>query len=187
MTALATIAALVVLLAWQVLNAGKGANLVAEVKSGNRPPAPAFHLAVIWDRSETWPARLRGKIADGSISLSELRGSPVVVNFWASWCVPCKEEAPILASSARRHAGKVAFVGLDIHDFKSDALRFLNRYRVNYVSIRDKGDGTYRAYGLTGVPETYFLDRLGRVVAHTLGAISERELEEGIRQAEVVE
>jgi cytochrome c biogenesis protein CcmG/thiol:disulfide interchange protein DsbE len=103
-----------------------------------------------------------------------------VINFWASWCPPCKDEAPILAASAREYAGRVAFVGVDVRDFRSDALGFLNRYDVNYVAVRDGGNSTWATYGLTKIPETYYVDRRGRVVAHTLGAVSTDELERGI-------
>jgi cytochrome c biogenesis protein CcmG/thiol:disulfide interchange protein DsbE len=88
-----------------------------------------------------------------------------------------------LTSSATTHAGEVVFLGLDVQDFESDALRFLERYDTNYVSVRDGGDSTYSAYGLTGLPETFFLDRRGRVISHWVGEISEQELEAGIDEA----
>jgi cytochrome c biogenesis protein CcmG, thiol:disulfide interchange protein DsbE len=68
-----------------------------------------------------------------------------------------------------------------VQDFESDARRFLERHEANYVSVRDGGDSTYSAYGLTGLPETYFLDHAGRVLAHSLGEISSEELEANIR------
>jgi cytochrome c biogenesis protein CcmG/thiol:disulfide interchange protein DsbE len=157
--------------------------LVSEVKAGNEPLGPDFDLPVLWPHSETWPAALRAVVRDGHVSLRELRGYPVVMNFWASWCVPCKAEAPRLVASARRHAGRVVFLGVDVQDFESDARRFLERYRTNYVSVRDGGDSTYSAYGLTGLPETYYLDGGGRIVAHSVGEISAAELEAGIETA----
>jgi cytochrome c biogenesis protein CcmG/thiol:disulfide interchange protein DsbE len=117
------------------------------------------------------------------VSLSELRGKPVVLNFWASWCVPCGREAPRLAASAKAHYGEVVFLGLDVKDFSDDARKFLRKYKVNYVSVRDGGSRSYNEYGLTGLPETYFLDRHGRIVAHKLGEIRRNELESGINQA----
>jgi cytochrome c biogenesis protein CcmG, thiol:disulfide interchange protein DsbE len=105
------------------------------------------------------------------------------VNFWASWCVPCKAEAPRLVASARAHAGEVAFLGSDVQDFESDARRFLDRYGINYVSVRDGGGSTYGAYGLTGIPETYDLDHTGRVLAHSVGEVSRDELEANIARA----
>jgi cytochrome c biogenesis protein CcmG/thiol:disulfide interchange protein DsbE len=105
-----------------------------------------------------------------------------VLNFWASWCIPCKHEAPLLAASARAHAGRVAFVGIDVQDFKSDARKFLKRFDTPYVSVR-AGGGEYDDYGLTGVPETYWLDAQGRIVGHYPGEISRRQLEDAIREA----
>jgi hypothetical protein len=90
-----------------------------------------------------------------------------------------RSEAPRLAAAAKAHAGSILFVGIDVQDFKSDARRFLTKYRANYVSVRDGGDSTYSAYGLTGLPETY-LDRRGRILAHSVGEVSKTELEQGI-------
>lgn len=185
LAAVSVVAALIGLLVWKVVVGGQGTNLLSKVRAGETPPAPSFALPVIWEPSETWPRELRGALADGRLSLRELRGYPIVVNFWASWCIPCKKEAPILAASADAHAGKVVFLGIDIQDFESDALRFLERYDVNYVSVRDSGTSTYEAYGLTGVPETYYIDAAGRLLAHSLGELSSSELERGI--ASIVE
>jgi cytochrome c biogenesis protein CcmG/thiol:disulfide interchange protein DsbE len=117
------------------------------------------------------------------VSLLELRGTPVVMNFWASWCIPCGREAPRLNASARTHRGEVLFLGIDVKDFSSDARRFLRKHNVNYVSVRDGGGGVYDDYGLTGLPETYFLDRRGRIVAHVLGEISREQIEDGVQSA----
>ncbi len=181
--ALAVVFALLALLVWKVVTGDSGGAFVASIKAGKSPSAPAFTLPVIWRRDETWPRALRSKLADGRVSLAELRGYPVVVNFWASWCIPCKEEAPHLAAVARRHGGHVAFLGIDIQDFERDAKRFLREVDAPYVSVRDKSSRTYTAYGLTGVPETYYVDREGRAVAHAIGAVSARELEQGIAAA----
>jgi len=181
--AFAVVAALLGLLVKETLAQGTGTHLISDIEAGKRPAAPEFDLSVIWPRAETWPASLQGALADEGIALRELRGYPVVINFWASWCLPCKAEAPRLVAAAEAHAGEVVFLGLDVQDFKSDALRFLGRYQTNYVSVRDGGDSTYNAYGLTGLPETYYLDRQGRVVAHSLGEISEEELAAGVAAA----
>ena len=103
------------------------------------------------------------------------------MNFWASWCVPCKNEAPRLAAAARASQG-VIFLGIDVQDFKSDARGFLTKYGVNYVSVRDGGDSTYSVYGLTGLPETYYVAPQGRIVAHSIGEVSTTELAEGIAE-----
>jgi cytochrome c biogenesis protein CcmG/thiol:disulfide interchange protein DsbE len=181
--AVSVIALLLALLTMQVLAKGAGSHLVSEVEAGQRPRAPHFDLPVLWQRAETWPGDLRGALADGRVSPGELRGYAVVMNFWASWCVPCKAEAPLLVASAKAHAGEVVFLGVDVQDFASDARRFLERYGTNYVSVRDGGESTFEAYGLTGLPETFYLDPEGRIVAHSLGEISEEELEAGIDAA----
>ena len=105
------------------------------------------------------------------------------MNFWASWCIPCRKEAPILTASARAHAGKVVFVGIDVRDLTSDAKAFLREFNVPYVSVRDRDDRTFLVYGLIGVPETYCLDTAGRIVAHTPGAVTRAVLEAGITRA----
>jgi cytochrome c biogenesis protein CcmG, thiol:disulfide interchange protein DsbE len=86
-------------------------------------------------------------------------------------------------SSRVAHRRRVVFLGLDVKDFSSDARSFLKHFNVNYVSVRDGGGGTYDDYGLTGLPETYFLDRRGRIVAHVLGEISRAALEAGVETA----
>jgi cytochrome c biogenesis protein CcmG/thiol:disulfide interchange protein DsbE len=178
--ALVFVAGLLVLLGWRLFDRGKGRELVSAIAADKRPVAPTFELPVLWDHAETWPRPARATLDDGRVSLAELRGHPVVLNFWASWCVPCKAEAPRLAAAAKAHAGDILFLGIDVQDFKSDARRFLTKYHANYVSVRDGGDSTYSAYGLTGLPETYYLDRRGRILAHSVGEVSKTELEQGI-------
>jgi cytochrome c biogenesis protein CcmG/thiol:disulfide interchange protein DsbE len=163
---------LLALLVWDLVRRSEGAQLVTAVGKDERPQAPGFELPVVWPHTETWPRPLRAAVADGTVVLVELRGYPVVVNFWASWCVPCKREARAFAASAHRHNGEVVFVGVNVQDLTSTARRFLDRYDVPYVSARDAGDSTYSAYGLTGLPETYYLDWRGRIVAHDVGEVS---------------
>jgi cytochrome c biogenesis protein CcmG/thiol:disulfide interchange protein DsbE len=171
------------LLVYRVAQGNPGKGLVASIRAGKKPAAPEFRLKVLWPHTETWATGARQALADGQVSLSELRGRPVVLNFWASWCVPCEREAPRLAASSTAHRGEVLFLGLDVKDFSGDARKFLRKYKVNYVSLRDGGGKLYRDYGLTGLPETYFLDSRGRIVAHVLGEISRAQLEDGIQTA----
>ena len=180
---LALVFGLLGLLVYRVAQGNPGKGLVASIRDEKKPIAPDFRLKVLWSSDETWPASARAALADGRVSLLELRGWPVVLNFWASWCVPCGREAPRLNASAKAHRGEVVFLGLDVKDFSGDARKFLRRYRVNYVSVRDGGGRLYSEYGLSGLPETYFLDSGGRIVAHVRGEISRAQLEDGIETA----
>jgi cytochrome c biogenesis protein CcmG/thiol:disulfide interchange protein DsbE len=178
------VVALLGLLAWATLRTALGKSIPARVAAGETPPAPAFSLAVLWPRAETWPAPARRALEDGRVDLSELRGRPLVINFWASWCIPCRDEAPLLNASARAHAGEVVFLGIDVQDLREDALAFSREFETPYVSVRARGNGTYNAYGLTGVPETFYVDARGRIVAHAPGPVSRDSLEAGIAVAE---
>lgn len=180
LAAVAVVVMLLGLLVWRLVDGSRGSALIAAVRNDEKPRAPAFALPVLWPETGTWPGDLRQALDDGEVSLAELGGRLVVINFWASWCVPCKEEAPRLNAAARQNAGRVVFVGIDVQDFKSDARRFLRRHDVNYVSVRDSGDETYTAYGLTGLPETFFVDKRGRILTHVIGAITPSELDAGI-------
>jgi cytochrome c biogenesis protein CcmG/thiol:disulfide interchange protein DsbE len=180
--ALVIVAGLLTLLVLRVVTDGRGGQLVRELRAGKKVVAPQFTLPVIWPLAETWPRNARRALSDGRLSVGELRGHSVVINFWASWCGPCKDEAPRLAASARAHAGKVAFLGIDVQDFTSDARRFLKRFDTPYVSVHaggSKGD-VYAEYGLSGLPATYWLDARGRIVERYAGEVSKRQLESGI-------
>ena len=165
------------LLVYRLVVGGQGGAVVSAIREGKKPKAPQFDLKLIWQRPDTWPPFFASLASVDHLSTDELRGIPVVMNFWASWCIPCKHEAPRLVASARAQRGKVLFLGVDVQDFTSDARRFLRRYDVNYPSVRDGTSSTYDKYGLTGVPETYYLNARGRLVAHSIGEVSKDELE----------
>ena len=172
----------ILLLGWSVLARADRDNLNTRIQRGDRPAAPAFDLPVIWPRAAPWPNGLATVIGDHRFSLAELRGKPVVLNFWASWCIPCQDEAPILADIARRHP-EIRVIGIDVQDLTDDAVAFLRRFRTPYLSVRDGGTGVYDRYGLTGVPETFYLDAQGRIVAHNPGQVEPADLERGITAA----
>jgi cytochrome c biogenesis protein CcmG, thiol:disulfide interchange protein DsbE len=181
--ALILVGALLGLLVYRMVESNRGRNLVAAIRAHKKPVAPYFRHKIIWPHFETWPQSLQTFRASETLSLRDLQGHPLVLNFWASWCIPCKREAPRLNASAAAHQGRVVFLGVDVNDFSSDAVRFLRRHRVDYVSVRARGSGTYEDYGLTGLPETYFLDARGRIVAHTIGEITSSGLEDGVAQS----
>ncbi|MBA3422101.1 MAG: TlpA family protein disulfide reductase [Thermoleophilaceae bacterium] len=148
--------------------------------------APGFELAVLHEGA-LGPRLSRAvgpALSDRRVDLGELRGTPVVVNFWASWCDPCREEAPLLERTWQKaHDRGVLFVGLNQQDSLGDARRFLREFDTSYLNVRDPGNEVARRWGLVGLPETFFIDADGNVVAHILGAASAAELREGIEAA----
>jgi cytochrome c biogenesis protein CcmG/thiol:disulfide interchange protein DsbE len=104
---------------------------------------------------------------DGStftLSQALQSGKPVVVNFWASWCGPCADEAPLLQDAARRSSGRFTFVGLNVQDQDADALGFLRKYGITYPNGSSNAGTISVQYGMRGVPETYFIAPDGRLV-----------------------
>src|SRR5437764_9686104 len=97
---------------------------------------------------------------DGStftLSSTLQTGKPVVLNFWASWCGPCADEAPVLQDAARRYADRVTFVGVDVQDLDTDAQAFLTRYGITCLNGSGNAGPISVQYGMRGVPETYFI------------------------------
>jgi cytochrome c biogenesis protein CcmG/thiol:disulfide interchange protein DsbE len=167
--AVAVVVALFGLLAWKLLQGES--EVTKELARGGTPAAPEWTLE-----------RLDGK---GELSLESLRGRPVVLNFWASWCGPCKDEAPILEEASQRWSDEgVAFVGIDVKDFRGDARKFIERYGVTYPNVYDGKGSTIGRYGVTGYPETYFIDAEGRVRWRIAGPVEDaQDVDDGIRRA----
>ena len=135
--------------------------------SGQRPPAPDITLPVLVSGPGLPPAGQR-------VSLSSLKGTPVVLNLWASWCGPCRDEAPIFETAWERYRTKGALVlGLDLQDLSGNALEFLREYGITYPSLRDGSDASKRDLEATGVPETYIIDKRGRIALHITGQVTE--------------
>ncbi|HEY2596424.1 MAG TPA: TlpA disulfide reductase family protein [Chloroflexota bacterium] len=91
-------------------------------------------------------------------------GKPVVVNFWASWCGPCADEAPVMQDAARRYGDRITFVGVDVEDIDSDAQAFLSKYGITYLNGSGNAGPISVQYGMRGVPETYFIATDGHLV-----------------------
>jgi thiol-disulfide isomerase/thioredoxin len=128
-------------------------------------------------------ARLALPALDGEPAVPLVRPStPVVVNFWASWCVPCREEAPLLEAAWRRYRDRVAFVGVDVLDGRAEARRFVAEHGLTYPQRFDEGRRAARAYRVAGVPETFFIDRRGRLVGHYIGAFKDHVLDDAIHE-----
>lgn len=145
--------------------------------------APGFELPVLQEGtpgpklSET----VERAVADGRVSLDDLRGTPVVLNFWASWCVPCQEEAPLLERSWNDASGRgTLFVGLNMQDLTQDARAFMRRFDNTYLNVRDQSNDVARRWGVTGLPETFFITAQGDVVGHVVGVVSDQQMEAGI-------
>jgi cytochrome c biogenesis protein CcmG/thiol:disulfide interchange protein DsbE len=137
-------------------------------------PAPDFTLAVL--SAKAGPASL------SKIHLASLEGKPIILNFWASWCDPCKHEAPLLeANWLVLQSRGMLLLGVDFQDTQSNALNFLHTYEITYPNVADSTGSTAIAYGLTGVPETFFLNHQGIIVSKVIGEITEQTLQSNLR------
>lgn len=156
--ALVGVAALLGLLVWKVAFDREG-GAAAALGKGGPVEAPAFTLE-----------RLDGK---GMLSLADLRGKAVVVNFWASWCIPCRDEAPVLQQTYERYRARgLVVLGIDVNDFKEDARRFVERYGLTYPIVYDGRGSTVGRWGVRAFPETFFVDRSGTLVGERIaGAV----------------
>ncbi len=129
-------------------------------------PAPDFKLELFSGRT---------------IALRDFAGrTPVVINFWASWCQPCREEAPVLAKVSKIYEGRVEFIGVVTNDTQSNALDFLKEFAITYDNGIDR-DNIAVKYRITGIPETFWIDEQGQIVDHWIGAIDEANLTTRIR------
>ena len=119
----------------------------------------------------------------GTFSLAEQRGKVVVVNFWASWCVPCRQEGPILESTWRKYKDRgVVFVGVDYVDTDKEAMAFIKEFNVTYPNGPDIGTETARAFHIQGVPETYFVGKDGLLYGNRIGPIDQATLSAKIEE-----
>ena len=132
--------------------------------------APAFSLPVLGHSGQR-------------VSLDGYAGQPLIVNFFASWCEPCKKETPLLAKFYRAEKGKVALVGLDENDVLGNATSFTRANGVSYPVGFDSQLSAASAYGVSALPQTFFLDARHRIVDRIFGAVTLTELNKGIALA----
>ena len=145
-------AALVGLLAYGIAARHTSTTLDDALAKGKRPAAPEMTLPRLG--------------APGDASLADYRGKVVVLNMWASWCDPCREEVPLLQTTQQQIAPRGGTVlGIDTQDVASDALGFLRARKATFPSLRDRDRSYVHEFGVTGYPETFIIDRRGRVAA----------------------
>ena len=167
--AVAAAAALIALLVYGVASRGEDRTLDDKVANGRFPTAPDRRLPVLGGTESRTLASYRGKV--------------VVLNFWASWCDPCRDEAPLLEAAHRRLAGRGTVLGVTYRDTSSDARQFIRRHRLTYPSLRDVDGKLGQDYATKALPETFVLDRRGRIVAISRGVVTARFLIDAVDRA----
>jgi cytochrome c biogenesis protein CcmG/thiol:disulfide interchange protein DsbE len=167
-------ACLIGLLVYGVSTQSASRTLDTSVHEGRRPAAP--------DASRTLPV-LGGR---GVGSLSAQRGKVVVLNFWASWCLPCEAEAPLLQrNEAKLERDRATVLGVTYLDASPDSEAFVRRYHLSYPNLRDNDNGDFaHAYGTDQLPESFILDRRGHIVAIARGEIEQQFIDKALRLAE---
>jgi cytochrome c biogenesis protein CcmG, thiol:disulfide interchange protein DsbE len=178
---LSLIAGLLALLVYGLTASSRDDSIDSRLAERRAAKAPAFELPVLQQGSlGPLTDELRPALVDGQLALRELRGIPVVLNFWASWCPPCRSEAPRLERTWRSlRARGIVMLGLNMQDLTGDARDFMREFRLSYPNVRDRSDDVAVDWGVAALPETFFIDARGRVVGHVIGAVSDPQLRAG--------
>ena len=152
--------ALVALLVYGVTTSGPSRSLDSKIARGERPPAPALELTSLRDGAPK--------------SLADYKGKVVVLNVWASWCVPCKKESPLLQRWHERMAASGGtVVGVDTLDVKDDALGFIKDYKLTYPQLNDRDGDAIKKLGTAQYPESFVIDKQGRITALQRGPVDD--------------
>lgn len=152
-------------LAWIWINRMPGNGTAA---AGVLPPAPGVgHPAPDFSLTTT---------SGETFKLSDLRGKPVVLNFWATWCPPCRAELPEMQAASQRLAGQVAIVGVDQAEAPADVQAFAEKLGITYPIPLDKNADASRLYAVRSLPTTFFIDRSGTIRQIQIGAVTEATL-----------
>jgi cytochrome c biogenesis protein CcmG, thiol:disulfide interchange protein DsbE len=168
--------ALIALLVYGVLGKKTDDSLDQAVAAGQKPAAPGLDV------------RLPNLDGGGTRSLAQLHGKVVVLNFWASWCEPCKAEAPVLERVQERlqHNGGTVF-GVTYKDAPGDSLAFVRQEKATWPNVRDDRLKLAPKYGTSQLPETFVIDRAGKVVAVSRGQIDQQFMDSALARAGVPE
>jgi cytochrome c biogenesis protein CcmG, thiol:disulfide interchange protein DsbE len=164
---LCAVVALVALLAYGLASNEPDRGVDEAVAAGEREPAPDIELPKL--------------VGSGTASLADYRGKVVVLNYWASWCPPCRDESPLLERWHRRLTKSNATVlGIDVQDVSGDARAFAAKYDLTYPMLRDGPGDTRDDFGILGLPETFVIDRRGRIAAIQRGEVDEEFMREKV-------
>lgn len=136
-------------------------------------PAPSFRLPLL----EPYRAQYGPEMGIG-----EGLDKPVLLNIWASWCIPCRTEAPLLERFHQQYKDQVLILGVNVQDKEAEALKFVQQYGLTFPSVYDGRGRIGIEYGYYGVPETFVIDRNGTVLARHAGELSEAQLQGYLRQ-----
>ena len=165
----ALVLALVGVAIWQAVAPSPSA-IASHLVGPSGQPAPAFSLPSL-------------RAPRSSLTLASFRGRPVVVNFWASWCVPCRTEMTLLEQAYQAHHGRVVFIGVDTHDTPGAARAFLAQVHVTYPTLSDVDGQTALSYALFGLPTTIFISSNGTELGRHIGQLDSNSLQAGLKEA----